>query len=130
EALLRASDAALAAAGIDDEGLRRLREPDPAALDALHRWLDAPGHALVTCDSPDFPQRLAETDDPPLALFVDGARPELLGGPQLAIVGSRNATRSGRETALRLAEYLCRSGLTVTSGLAVGIDAASHEGAL
>src|SRR5690606_9402625 len=118
--VFRSSDAALAAAGIDAAGLQRLHTPDAAALDAMRRWLDAPGHALVTCDSPAYPQRLAETDDPPLALFVDGARAELLGGPQLAIVGSRNATRAGRETALRLADYLSRSGLTVTSGLAVG----------
>src|SRR5690606_26794527 len=87
-------------------------------------------HTLIVHGSPEFPPRLAETDDPPLALWVDGARADLLRGPQIAIVGSRNATRSGRETALRLAEYLSRSGLTITSGLATGIDAAGHEGAL
>src|SRR5690606_35970162 len=130
EAFLDSSDARLAAAGIDDAGIRRLRQPDPAALDAMRRWLDAPGHALVVRGSAEYPRRLAETDEPPLALWIDGARPDLLHAPQIAIVGSRNATRTGRETALRFAEYLSRAGLTITSGLAVGIDAASHEGAL
>ena len=123
-------DRALAAAGLDEDGIARLRRPDPAAVAEMRRWLERPGHLLVTRDSASYPRALAEIDDPPLALWVDGARPELLRGPQIAIVGSRNATRSGRETALRFAEYLGRSGLTVTSGLAVGIDAASHEGAL
>ena len=130
EAFLDASDARLAAAGIDEAVLQRLRRPDPAALDAMRRWLDAPGRALVVHGSPEYPRRLAEIDEPPLALWVDGARADVLHAPQIAIVGSRNATRSGRETALRFAEYLSRAGLTITSGLAVGIDAASHEGAL
>jgi len=130
QALLDLDDTRLAAAGIDEAGIRRLRRPDRAALDAMRQWLDVPGHALLVRGAPGYPKRLSETDDPPLALWVDGARADLLGGPQVAIVGSRNATRSGRETALRLAEYLSRSGLTITSGLAVGIDTASHEGAL
>jgi len=130
EAFLELGDARLAAAGIDDAGIRRLRKPDPAALDRMRRWLEGERHTLIVHGSPEFPPRLAETDDPPLALWVDGARADLLRGPQIAIVGSRNATRSGRETALRLAEYLSRSGLTITSGLATGIDAAGHEGAL
>src|SRR5690606_23091470 len=130
EAFLELGDARLAAAGIDDAGIRRLRNPDPAALERMRRWLEGPGRALIVHGSPQFPPRLMETDDPPLALWVDGARTDLLRGPQLAIVGSRNATRSGRETALRLAEHLSRSGLTITSGLATGIDAAGHEGAL
>ncbi|HEX6993291.1 MAG TPA: DNA-processing protein DprA [Gammaproteobacteria bacterium] len=130
DALLGLDDTRLAAAGIDEAGIRRLRRPDPAVLDAMRRWLDGPGHALLVRGSPGYPERLAETDDPPLALWVDGARADLLGGPQVAIVGSRNATRAGRETARGLAEYLSRSGLTITSGLAVGIDAAGHEGAL
>ncbi len=130
DALLGLDAARLAAAGIDDAGIQRLRRPDPAALDAMRRWLDSPGHALLLRGSPGYPKRLTDTDDAPLALWVDGVRPDLLDGPQVAIVGSRNATRSGRETALRLAEYLSRSGLTITSGLAVGIDTASHEGAL
>ena len=130
DALLGLDDARLAAAGIDDAGIKRFRRPDPSALAALRRWLDVPGHAVLFRGSTGFPRRLAAADDAPIALWVDGARTDLLDGPQVAIVGSRNATRSGRETALRLAEYLSRSGLTITSGLAVGIDAASHEGAL
>src|SRR5690606_6197416 len=63
-------------------------------------------------------------------LWTAGERLELLSTPQIAMVGSRNATHGGRETARAFAAYLSRSGLTITSGLAVGIDAASHLGAL
>ena len=68
--------------------------------------------------------------DAPLALWVHGRDLELLDAPQIAIVGSRNPTHNGRDTAEQFARYLSERGLTITSGLATGIDAASHEGAL
>ena len=130
EALLARSDHTLAAAGIDAAGIARLRNPEPGALERLEAWLAAPGRALVPWGSPAYPARLAAIPSPPLALWTAGERPELLSAPQIAIVGSRNATYGGRETARRFGAYLSRSGLTVTSGLAIGIDAASHVGAL
>jgi DNA processing protein len=84
----------------------------------------------VTFASPHYPQRLAELADAPLALWVEGPSLELLATPQLAIVGSRSPTRTGRETAEQFARYLARCGLCITSGLATGIDGASHRGAL
>jgi DNA processing protein len=84
----------------------------------------------VTIDSAAYPRLLTEIPNPPLALWVEGPEPELLATPQLAIVGSRNPTTSGRETAEQFARYLSQRGLCITSGLATGIDGASHRGAL
>ncbi len=108
---------------------RALREIDEAGVEAGLAWLEEPDCHLLVRDDPRFPARLAELPDAPLALFVRGA-PELVASPQLAIVGSRNPTRGGRETAREFAAHFARSGLTVTSGLALGIDRAAHEGAL
>ena len=76
------------------------------------------------------PKHLAEAPGAPLALWLRGAKPELLAAPQLAIVGSRNATAGGRSNATDFAQIFGQSGLSVTSGLAFGIDAAAHTGAL
>jgi DNA processing protein len=72
---------------------------------------------------------LREIPDPPPLLFVHGD-PEVLHTPQLAMVGSRNPSVSGSETAREFAYHLATSGLSITSGLAIGIDGASHAGAL
>ena len=84
---------------------------------------------MVFLDRPGYPSRLAQIPDPPPAVLVQGDV-ALLDGPQLAIVGSRNATPAGRDTAYMLAAALAEAGLTVTSGLAEGIDASAHRGAL
>jgi DNA processing protein len=85
-------------------------------------------HALFL-DQAGYPPQLAQIPDPPLALLVEG-RADLLAQPQVAIVGSRNASPSGREIALAMAAALADSGLVVTSGLAEGVDGAAHRGAL
>jgi DNA processing protein len=119
----------LSAAGLGSAEIARLarcREPPPAWRD----WLAEPGHGLVVYGSTAYPERLAALHEAPLALWVSGARAELLSEPQLAIVGSRNPTRNGSLVAEDMARALSQSGLTITSGLALGIDAASHRGAL
>ena len=93
------------------------------------QWLEHSTHHLITILDDDYPLLLKETTNPPLALFVQGDH-HLLQTPQLAMVGSRNPTASGAETAFEFAQYLANAGLTITSGLATGIDAASHRGAL
>jgi DNA processing protein len=108
----------------------KLLAPDTAILDAWNEWLTPTGRALVTLDNPAYPALLRNSPDPPLALWVAGSDLSLLNAPQIAIVGSRNPTRSGRDTAERFANYLSARGLTITSGLATGIDGASHLGAL
>ena len=99
------------------------------AVEADLAWLSGPRRHLLVVSSPTFPERLRQIPDPPLVLFVEGD-PEILSTPQIAMVGSRRATPPGLETAHALAAALAGCGLTVTSGLALGIDAASHRGAL
>ncbi len=120
----------LAACGISRGTLERLRHPDQDRLAQWRDWLARPGHALLTRDAVDWPAQLAQTSDAPLALWLRGAEPALCAAPQIAIVGSRNATAGGAANARDFAQALGRSGLTVTSGLATGIDAAAHAGAL
>jgi DNA processing protein len=106
-----------------------LKSPDWASVEQDLKWLDQPGRHLIPLTDPRYPPLLAAIDDPPPLLFVHG-NPDLLNTPQLAMVGSRNPSASGRQTAQDFARHLARAGLTITSGLALGIDAASHQGAL
>jgi DNA processing protein len=92
-------------------------------------WCEQPGNFLLTMLDPAYPVALANIPDPPPLLYLQG-RPELLAAPALAIVGSRNATQQGKANAEVFAEALSRAGLTIVSGLALGIDAAAHRGAL
>jgi len=102
----------------------------PALLDATLAWLAGDGHRrIVTLGDPAYPSSLLETADPPLLLYVQG-RIELLRAESIAIVGSRNATRQGLDNARSFAAQLSHAGFTVVSGLALGIDAAAHEGGL
>jgi len=127
--LLRASRGALAALGLGDAAIGALRNPDAAGIASDERWLAGAHRRLVTWRSPDYPALLASIDDAPLVLFVEGDA-GALSLPQLAVVGSRNPTQIGRDTAEQFARHLAAAGLTITSGLALGIDAASHRGAL
>ena len=103
--------------------------PDDAALAPDLAWLAQDGHHLVTWLDPDYPALLREIADPPIALYVHGDR-SLLARPQLAIVGSRNPTPLGKDNAAAFAGALAQAGFAITSGLALGIDAAAHRGAL
>jgi len=106
-----------------------LDAPDEAACRADADWLRASGARLVLHGEPDYPAQLLALASPPVGLFILGD-PLVLQSSQVAIIGSRNPTSGGRDTARNFAADLARAGLTITSGLAVGIDAASHEGAL
>jgi DNA processing protein len=110
--------------------LDALARPDTRTLERWRAWLARPNRSLVTFGSPEYPRRLAQLADAPLALWVEGADVALLKAPQLAIVGSRSPTADGSDTAERFARYLAERGLTITSGLATGIDGASHRGAV
>ena len=82
---------------------------------------------FVTPTDAEYPGRLSNIPDPPPALYVRGDLPE---GPSVALVGSRKASPTGLDAARRLAQTLCERGVCVISGLALGIDAAAHHGAL
>jgi DNA processing protein len=103
----------------------RVRELAARALD----WAGAGQHHIVTLADDTYPRALLETSDPPAVLYVHG-RLELLRTPALAIVGSRNATAQGDSNAWQFAKALSEAGLTIVSGLALGIDAAAHRGGL
>jgi DNA processing protein len=132
-ALLAASPTSLRAAGAEIALINWLRTAPAngvgAAVAADLRWLELDSHHFVPFGSPQYPQLLSNIADAPVGLYVVG-NPAALSLPQLAMVGSRNPTPFGRETAVSFAADLARSGVVITSGLAVGIDTASHRGAL
>lgn len=106
-----------------------LARPAEARLGADLAWLAKPGHRLLCCTDEDFPPTLDTIAQPPAALFVAG-NAELLLHPQVAIVGARAASLSGRVHARAFAQALGRAGFAITSGMADGIDGAAHEAAL
>jgi DNA processing protein len=98
---------------------------DPRTAD----WLADPANSVIDPGDPAYPPQLQAADPRPPRLYARGDAGCLVL-PQLAIVGSRNATAGGRDTARSFAAYLAARGFVITSGLAEGIDAAAHAGAL
>lgn len=98
-------------------------------IDHTVEWAAQAGNQVLTLADAAYPQALLNIPDPPLMLYAKG-RIELLSGRALAVVGSRNATAQGVANAERFSETLSASGLTIVSGLALGIDTAAHEGGL
>lgn len=129
EAALAASRAQLAAQLSPRQVDALLAGPDAALLAQTGAWLAQPGHHLITLLDADYPPLLRETADPPALLYGLGRR-ELLAQTCLAIVGSRSATPQGEANAEAFGQALSHAGLTVVSGLALGIDAAAHKGGL
>lgn len=126
------------AAVFADRGLRSrvggdladwLRSPDWDAVERDLAWASEPGHHLVLLHDRGYPSLLKQLADPPPLLFLVGD-PDLLSIPRLAIVGSRNPSRQGADNAHAFARDLASRGLGICSGLALGIDAAAHRGAL
>ena len=92
-------------------------------------WQEQAGQQLLTLDSPLYPPLLREISEPPILLYVKGSV-DLLRDPQLAVVGSRHASRTGLRIAEDFSRHLSQQGLTISSGLASGVDAAAHKGGL
>lgn len=107
---------------------RRSIEVRDGASAAL-AWLERPAQQLLMWDQPEYPALLAQIDDAPPLLFVAGD-PSILEKPQLAMVGSRRASRPGMDTAAAFSRSLASAGFVITSGLALGIDGAAHQAAL
>ncbi|WP_445571080.1 DNA-processing protein DprA [Pseudomonas sp. E102] len=107
---------------------RRAPQIRDGAAHAL-AWLDGPAQHLLMWDQPDYPALLAQISDAPPLLMVAGDA-SILEKPQLAMVGSRRASRPGMDTAAAFSRSLAGAGFVITSGLALGIDAAAHQAAL
>jgi len=106
-----------------------------SSLRTLMQWLDRGDgqHRLVTLGDTTYPASLLDIDDPPLMLYVQGsdaAWQALERAPCMAIVGSRNPTPQGADNARVFARSLAQAGLSIVSGMALGVDAAAHRGAL
>lgn len=129
EQLEGASSSQLQALGLNKEQAQRFLYPDNERLDVCLRWLEEEAHSILTFDHPHYPELLLQISSPPPLLFVKGD-PSVLSMPQLAIVGSRSASASGKETTAQFAFDLASNKIAVTSGLALGIDGAAHKGAL
>lgn len=115
--------------GLAEDKCSAIVDPDSDAIAAAQRWLDADGHHLLAWGEDDYPAMLAEIAGPPLLLYVNGDV-EVLHLPSLAIIGSRNPTPGGERNAHDFARHLSRQGFAIVSGMAQGIDAAAHRGAL
>jgi DNA processing protein len=103
--------------------------PNETALNSDLAWVETSGARLLASTDTDYPPLLLQLRDPPAVLFALGDV-RILTSVQLAMVGARKASREGCNTAHEFAKVFAQAGITITSGLAAGIDAASHEGAL
>ena len=127
--LFEAGERELAMLGFSRGAVARLRGADWGAIRRERELLAGMGVSIVPIGTSRYPARLAAISSPPPVLYCRGD-PGILDCPQIAIVGARAATRGGRERARALAAELAACGLVITSGLARGIDAAAHRGAL
>ena len=102
---------------------------DHGHVDADFRWQEGNNHFLLTWCDPEYPPLLKEIHDPPIVLYAIGHLSSLQQ-PTVAMVGTRNPSLTGGETAYRFAFELATKGITIVSGLALGIDAQAHRGCL
>jgi DNA processing protein len=128
-AAFKASNGELLRLGLKQPTIDALRKPEERLITRELEWREADNNHIITCRDPAYPVLLAQLPDPPPLLYIHGDV-SLLSEPQLAMVGSRNPSSSGRQTAVDFARHLASAGLVITSGLALGIDAACHQGAL
>lgn len=106
-----------------------LDDKTQALIDHTLAWAAQPGNHVLTLADAGYPQALLDIADPPIMLYAKG-RLELLSHPAIAVVGSRNATVQGVSNAEKFSEVLSQAGLTIVSGMALGIDTAAHQGSL
>jgi DNA processing protein len=115
--------------GLTTKQLVAFHQPNWLLIDEIISKSANCNSEIIAFDDPLYPYLLKKIYDPPLVIFIQGNK-ALLNQNQIAIVGSRSASINGRETAFKLAQELAESGLVITSGLALGVDAAAHKGAL
>lgn len=128
-AILDAGHSGWQQAGLSEKLIQHLSAPDWDKVDADLKWAEQENASILTLDDDRYPAMLKAIPDAPPILYILG-QPEILNLPQLAIVGSRNPTHAGKDIAHNFAAYLTKMGMSVTSGMALGIDTAAHQGAL
>ncbi|MEI7344040.1 DNA-protecting protein DprA [Pectobacterium brasiliense] len=119
----------LSTLGLSDAQITQFYSYEHKVLEETLNWLSYPNHHLVTCEDALYPFLLSNIRDFPLLLFVSGS-PELLASPQISIIGSRSSSAYGERWGGFFAQELAANELTVTSGLAIGIDGIAHRAAL
>lgn len=127
--LFSATTTDLEAAGLTSKQSYLLKNVNWTSIENDLCWLEKNNNQIVSLEDDAYPKLLREIYDPPLVLFVKGDV-NILTQSQIAMVGSRHPTITGKEWAYQFAKELAAAGLVITSGLALGVDAASHVGAL
>ena len=135
QAVFEQTEAALAQVVTPKQAQALMNVPNELAVQCVrtHQWLahqpDTHSHSVWTLGDPHYPNELLQLADPPLMLYASGQTERTLGNA-VAVVGSRNPTPQGAQTAEQFSEALCAAGLCVVSGMALGVDGAAHSGAL
>jgi len=119
----------LTAAGLPEEKSAAIASPPGEKIAAAEEWLQQDGHHIIAFGGGDYPEMLGQIPGAPLLLYVNGDI-DVLHLPALAVIGSRNPTQGGSRNALEFSRHLAQQGFVIVSGLAQGIDAAAHRGAL
>ena len=127
--IVDASNSQLKDVGLSAEQISQIRNPDLKQLETELEWASQADNHLICFSDEIYPELLKQTVNHPALLYASG-NIELLSSPQIAIVGSRNCSPGGAKNAFNFAAHLCASGLSITSGMASGIDAQAHLGAL
>jgi DNA processing protein len=123
------SENVLQSAGLSAGQAAKLKNFEWSSIEKELEWAEQEAHCIISLEDSQYPVLLRNISSPPIVLFVKG-KVEVLHNPQLAIVGTRHPSPIGKENAYQFSHYLASCGLTITSGLALGVDGASHEGAL
>jgi DNA processing protein len=129
ERLFNEPRASLTALGLKEVSIEAILKPDWQKVDEDMAWAEKNACRILKISDDEYPPRLKEIADPPPVLFVRGDV-EVVSSLQLALVGSRNPSLVGKKIAEDFSRHMAMTGLTITSGLALGIDAVSHQGAL
>jgi DNA processing protein len=127
--IFTADQAALKAAGVLPKHIAAIKKLNWSLIEKELAWAEGASRHIVTLEDKAYPEILKQISYPPIVLYIEGNL-EALNQTQLAIVGARSASLSGMQTAEQMAKTLVKAGLVITSGMAKGIDRASHEGAL
>lgn len=128
-AIFQATETELSQWGFTPKQIFQLQHINWPDIDKELAWSQQPNHHLISILDTDYPLLLKQISDPPLVLFVKGNK-VALQHPQIAVVGSRKPTYIGVRNAEHFTQILCTAGLAITSGMAKGIDGASHKAAL